>query len=334
LARFCFEEYPNICVVVASAYRDFEYAKEAMRYNVAEYITKPVVYRELRDAMLRAARRPRQAQGRGFADADALSSCQLTFSNLLCGVYTDAQGFLDDFSHLGLRADPENAPLVLMNMHVNRFEEYMLKSWKHGQFELYNAIGRMIPFETPDAYFMLLRYAAGNIELLGICKRAGARAREIAEAFMRDFKRNLLEILNVSAELNVTEEFPSPAAAVALRAAAPPEDAPATSGVDRAAGYIRKHYDEALTLESVARQVNISPMYFSAYFKKHAGENFLDFLTRTRMEKARELLADKDVKISSVCQMVGYKNATHFYNVFKAYNNMTPAQYRDAAARP
>lgn len=100
--------------------------------------------------------------------------------------------------------------------------------------------------------------------------------------------------------------------------------------INEAVSYIRENYKENLTADMVAKHVMISPEYFGVYFKKHYGENFVDFLRKVRMEAALEFLKDDSLTVASISEMVGYKSTTHFYENFQNCYGQTPASYRKA----
>jgi two-component system response regulator YesN len=81
--------------------------------------------------------------------------------------------------------------------------------------------------------------------------------------------------------------------------------------------YIRGHFGENLTLESVARQVFLSPYYLSHLFSEELGITFVEYLTSVRMEKARELLSGTSRSIVEIANQVGYEDASYFGKVFK-----------------
>lgn len=333
IARLCYEQYPDICVVIISAYRDFEYARTAMQYNVADFITKPISYKDLYQTMMKvAARVSDDAPQRGFLDHEVQAGWEMVFSNLVCELYPDVAAFKKALAEHDIFIDPE-APCAIINIHINEYETYLNHVWKHGRFRLYNAISQLVPFHTKNAYFVQIRYASNNVEFIGICQNNPEAFAQETERFMRDLKQNLRDILSLDADISVIREFQSLSSIIRSEVIDTPvtENTVQNNVIGEALSYINQNYDKPLTLEVVAKHVNISPMYFSAYFKQHVKENFLNYLTAYRMEKARKLLENKDIKISSVCHMLGYKNASHFYTIFKAYNNgMTPAQYRDA----
>ncbi len=96
--------------------------------------------------------------------------------------------------------------------------------------------------------------------------------------------------------------------------------------------FIRHHYAENISLNSLAEQFYLHPNYLSRLFKEKTGCNFVEYLTEVRMEKVKELLRSTDRKITEVCEMAGYDNPRYFSKVFKQYTGLTPREYREAEA--
>lgn len=92
--------------------------------------------------------------------------------------------------------------------------------------------------------------------------------------------------------------------------------------------YMQQHYSEPITLEKVCDEVGFSVSYFSALFKKETGESFVRYLTRIRMDQARELLSQTSLPVSQICVRVGYNDLKHFNQVFKKETELSPGQYR------
>ena len=95
-----------------------------------------------------------------------------------------------------------------------------------------------------------------------------------------------------------------------------------------ATGYIAIHYSENITLRDVARAVLISESYLSKLFRNVMDCSFLEYLTRVRIDRAKELL-QKPYRIYEVGRMVGYQDVRHFYAVFKKMVGVTPKEYRN-----
>jgi AraC-like DNA-binding protein len=98
--------------------------------------------------------------------------------------------------------------------------------------------------------------------------------------------------------------------------------------IKKAKEYIREHQAEKISLGMVARAVNMSAFYFCKMFKKTAGINFTDYLTRVRIERARNLLLNPNLRISEIGFEVGFQSLTHFNRVFKKIAGQSPTDYR------
>jgi AraC-like DNA-binding protein len=92
--------------------------------------------------------------------------------------------------------------------------------------------------------------------------------------------------------------------------------------------FITEHYAEDLSLGQVAKAVNASPFYFCNMFKKITGVNFTDFLSRVRIEHAKNLLLNQNLRVSEIAFEVGFQSLTHFNRVFKKIIGQSPTEYR------
>jgi two-component system response regulator YesN len=99
--------------------------------------------------------------------------------------------------------------------------------------------------------------------------------------------------------------------------------------IKRAKEYIKANYSKAITLEDVAREINVSPQYLSKLFKEETGENFIDYLTGIRIRIAKSLLEGDDVSIREICYSIGYSDPNYFSRIFKKIVGSTPTEYKD-----
>ena len=102
--------------------------------------------------------------------------------------------------------------------------------------------------------------------------------------------------------------------------------------VSKARDYVRSHYQEKLSVESIAEQVFLSPNYFSMLFKKETGLNFSDYVTQVRLEAAKQLLMDPQYTIAQVGTAVGYPDPRYFSKLFKKVIGIKPHEYRKICA--
>lgn len=97
----------------------------------------------------------------------------------------------------------------------------------------------------------------------------------------------------------------------------------------RAKEYIKANYSNSITLEDVAREINVSPQYLSKLFKEETGENFIDYLTGIRIRIAKNLLEDDEMSVKEICYSIGYSDPNYFSRIFKKVVGSTPTEYRD-----
>ncbi len=115
---------------------------------------------------------------------------------------------------------------------------------------------------------------------------------------------------------------------------APPEDLrliPIRQAIET---YLHQHFNENLSLSSVAENMHYSENYFSKLFKKCFHTNFVTFLANVRIEKACDLLRNPLVRVKDVSRMAGFRDANYFTKVFRQQCGMTPSEYRLRHHRP
>ena len=95
-----------------------------------------------------------------------------------------------------------------------------------------------------------------------------------------------------------------------------------------AVDYIEENYASDLNMAVVSNYISMNYSLFSYSFKQYTGSNFVNFLKDIRMKKAKELLAETDMKIIEISQEVGYDNEKHFMKIFKATCGVSPSEYR------
>ena len=98
----------------------------------------------------------------------------------------------------------------------------------------------------------------------------------------------------------------------------------------KARKFIRQHSDDELSLTKVANFAHISANHLSEKFKEVAGINFVDYVARIRVGKARDLLQNSNLRISEIAFAVGFQSLSQFNRVFKKLTRQSPTQFRTA----
>lgn len=92
--------------------------------------------------------------------------------------------------------------------------------------------------------------------------------------------------------------------------------------------YIDNNYNSDLKLEHLARLFNYNSGYLGKSFKNYTGSNFNTYLDQVRINQAKKLLVNGDMKVYEIAQKVGYKQMDYFYSKFKKYVGMSPLEFR------
>lgn len=95
--------------------------------------------------------------------------------------------------------------------------------------------------------------------------------------------------------------------------------------------YIDRHLDSKVTLKELAASAGMSPNYLCTLFKKETGINLFDYITKSRIERAKQMLLDSNQKTYEIAEQVGFSDESYFIRVFKRVAGITPNEYRKKA---
>ena len=97
--------------------------------------------------------------------------------------------------------------------------------------------------------------------------------------------------------------------------------------VDAVIAYLRENIEKPVTLDTVVENICFSKTYLKELFKKKTGTTIMKYLTKLRMDKAKELLSEGNNTVSEISSMCGYTTVHYFSNAFKKEIGMTPSEY-------
>ncbi len=104
--------------------------------------------------------------------------------------------------------------------------------------------------------------------------------------------------------------------------------------VEAATKYINERLTEDLTVFTLAEQFHVARNYFSRLFKKEMGEGCNEYITRLRIEKAKQLLGASRLKTYEIAEKVGYNDTNYFSLAFKKNTGMSPKEFRERLNNP
>lgn len=168
-------------------------------------------------------------------------------------------------------------------------------------------VSRLVNEQVLDEVFLV--YGESSVEVLKLYKKVGNMFN--FQSF-HDYYRKLEHLLQ-----NVSDYVTQVRSAYTEH-----------GDMKEAVAYIEEHYFRSLNMASVSNHVSLSYSYFSEAFKAYTGENFVLYLKKVRIRKAKELLLKSPVKLSMIGESVGFENSKQFSRVFKELEGVSPHEYR------
>ncbi len=290
------ERFPAMKIIVMSGYDDFVYLKQAIRSRAVEYLLKPIDQGELNSALALCVQELKQANTTAnaswrtpFAFADtAVLDQYLAFRQRVYGYLLEL-----------------NKQAVMDTL--QRLEELLNTD------ALNSENGNILTKVCHDFMLMLEEFTSENELAFNSLWNNGNTAPDgsvawssIAEAF-GDINRLYSDAID-AIEANRRNRIRLDVAEVQA--------------------HIDRHYEDPISLDTVAQHFFVSKEHLSRVFKSRQGENLSDYIVRKRMEKARELIVIQKLAIKHVAQLTGYADVAYFYRVFKKYFGQTPGDLR------
>lgn len=98
--------------------------------------------------------------------------------------------------------------------------------------------------------------------------------------------------------------------------------------IEKTKDYINENFGKNITLETIAAEVFLSPVYLSFLFKQVESMNITDYITHVRIERAKSLLQTTNGKTYEIANLVGYQDDKYFSRIFKKRVGITPSEFR------
>ena len=97
--------------------------------------------------------------------------------------------------------------------------------------------------------------------------------------------------------------------------------------------YIDLHFKEAITLEQLAEEAHINKYYLSHAFKREYGVSPINYMISRRIDESKYLLAETDLSLSQIAQLLGFSSSSYFSQVFRRTQSVSPKEYRQSQKR-
>lgn len=320
-AKIVKTDHPQTMVVLISAYSEFEYARQAINLGIKEYLIKPLTKNALRQCLENLY----NSYCSEIATKSAESfSLQHILTSLAMGDIDSPDILSKEISSLSISESVLEYPVIFFNVHIHATEEYLSDTWRYGRTRLYNAVSFILVQPTQHFNVYLIRYVNNDFECAAVSKH---KALNHIEELFDSICSMFTSTLKIDVEITLQSKFEN---ILCVNNTNSILDAKNSTAIDDAIRYIEENFNNPLLdLNLVTKNVFLSKAYFSHMFRKKTGVTFISYLNEVRIEKSKTYVADKNVKISSIYEFVGYKNPRYFYKIFKKLTGLTPLQYRE-----
>ncbi|HHY81430.1 MAG TPA: response regulator [Clostridiales bacterium] len=347
--------WPYCRVIFLTGHDEFEYVYKAIRYDVVSYILKTEGFEKVGEAVAKAAAQIENslkiselAQKAEEYLRIALPFMQKEYmTDLIKGDGWSMENRRQQFDELKIPLDC-NKPVFLLLGRIHDFDSNMMLHDKSKlQITLQNIMKQCFSQELKIFFTSTERHTylwiiqppcyEGNI-----ANQLKGSAEAIQNICMDQLKAYISFI--VDSDMVTWEDLPGryeylknslytcmePGTNVLLISQVPvkPNQA-AGSPIETVIAYINSHIDEDISLAKLADLVYFNPSYLSRLFKQTTGINLLTYINKIRLEKAKKLLRETNMKIHEISSSVGYVSPSYFTQFFRKNVNMNPQEYRD-----
>lgn len=352
LIEHIYELYPRIKVVLLTAFDEFEYAKKALNYKVCQYVMKYEENEKILNAVLKAGKeyassinqieRMRQSEillenkilrdllfyeGKYEEIEESLLNCSIKFlydNFFVISILGESKREINGRKALAevynILQDNLRKLDCGINLYFCKTEQKLcvIANFDEKYADLYDKFIENLEVllkQKEEKWSCKLKATVGNVHkgLEGISK-----SHDEANNLMYLYQMN--QYSNKDQKNVIVNNNESITGCSNKRTA------------NQIIEYIKNHYQEKdICLDTIAKNVHLSPAYVSAMFKKEKNINISDYIIKIRIERAKYLLITTDMKTYEISEEIGYVNSQYFSVLFKRNAGASPTEYRQRA---
>lgn len=348
---------PNIKIIFISSYSEFDYAKNALKLGIFDYLLKPVRLNQLLDVTGRVLDELRQEQLQYFEQQKILSQQEYYRKTALSHYVSTLLFYADDEMHI-------REELIQLGLTISPSTRLILTCFSldapldaRNKLQTYNYLHSILAYDLNEAQIIPMLTGNQQSAFLLLCRDQDLPVSDVLASVCVDIeaKTNLHITMGYSTLSEKFTDLPLlykqaqealehlthtqstvPIASYSDIFMAPPEDALLDTPLNLEYSeivavmrtFIEEHYMQQITTNEVALQVFLSPTYANHCFTAECGTTIFGYITQYRMGKAIHLLTETEENVARIAELVGYSSKTSFYLAFKRHTGLSPTAYR------
>lgn len=320
LLRFLKSSDSKAVRIVLSGYSDFEYLQKAIRAGVMDYLLKPINVIELEEVLETAINRLREEEIQKTERMKNLR--ENTLARLMEGNIGKHE-LRDKMEKLNIRLGRGPYIVTVFQFPTVLFEEQSFFS----KLDLCEEeCGKIIQREETG----LVCSMNGNLVVLYDKELTNEKLDYINGRLARAIGKHMEQEVNIymGKPVGETDEIAFSYLDAKSRNKEKKEKKKYSKQIQDLLNYIEDHFREEISLKEAAELFYINPSYLGYIFKKEYGHSFTETVNRKRIEYARELLMNSNIKIYEVAEKAGFTDSRYFVRVFKKYEGVNPSEVR------
>lgn len=324
----------QVKIIILSGYSDYAFLKEAIRLGVDGYLLKPIDIDELISNLVDLVN---SIEKETFRTTQLDQGMELLKANTLNRLVTNAIGRSEfeekaSFLEISLTAERYLCAVCTTQGESGYPAGYNAPPVAFAMWDDFGAMinGKGITFVDAKYRVVLLLFGEPEDDLRFAADRI---LEHVVTRILAQF--NIPVAIGMGMAVSAVEDLWKSYACATERfdqektaAEAEQLEGKWNSTIDRTLAYIAAHYHEAISLKQVAYVCGINTSYLGQIFKKAIGESFTNYVNRFRIERAKELLAQSNLKVYEIAEKVGFTDYHYFLRIFKKIAGIVPTETR------